>query len=283
MIKLFLCAFLCPVLISGCSAFKLRADPQTPNFTGSILLNTGPQHCREPSGIVFSAKRGTLFVIDDEGTICELQLDGTLVNKKRINRADLEGLTIDPATGLLYAIKEHAKTILEINPDSFEQLRQFQIETTPGTHLPAGKHSSQGIEAITFRPDPGHPSGGTFFIAGKGWRTRHAKNMTAVYEIDAPLHDTAATNLTANMVRHFEPGISDLSGLYYDERLQQLLLISDNHDILILLTTDGNIRASYPLPGRNQEGITLDSEGYLYIAEDSGDIIKYTFDATIKP
>jgi uncharacterized protein YjiK len=281
MIKQFLCAFLCPVLISGCGAFQFRADPQTPHFTGSTLLNTGSRQCREPSGIVFSPGRGTLFVIDDEGAICELQLDGTLVKTKRINRADLEGITIDPATGLLYAIKEHAKTILELDPDSFELLRQFPVETTPGTHISTGKHSSQGIEAITFIPDPDHPAGGTFFIAGKGWRTRHTKDVAAVYEIDAPLHDTSSKNRTAYMVRYFEPGISDLSGLHYDNHLQQLLLISDNHDTLMLLTTDGEIRASYPLPGEQQEGITLDTDGYLYIAEDSGNIIKYTFDATI--
>jgi len=283
MTRLLLCAVICPFLISGCSAFKFRADPQTPHFTGSTFINTDRRYCREPSGIVFSARRGTLFVVDDEGAICELQLDGTLVKKKRINRADLEGLTLDPATGLLYAIEEHTKTILEINPGSFELLRQFQIETTPGIHLPTEKHSSKGIEAITFIPDPGHPSGGTFFIAGKGWRTRHAKSVAAVYEIDVPLHDTAAASRTAYMVRYFEPGISDLSGLHYDNRLQQLLLISDSHDTLMLLTTDGKTRASYPLPGKNQEGITLDSEGYLYLAEDSGNIIRYTFDATIKP
>ena len=74
-----------------------------------------------------------------------------------------------------------------------------------------------------------------------------------------------------------------MPGLHYDERLKQLMLISDKHDSLILLSTDGKTRASYKLPGKNQEGITMDSEGYLYIAEDSGDIIKYTFDATITP
>jgi uncharacterized protein YjiK len=280
--RLFLCAFIYPALVCGCSAFKLRADPHAPGFTDRTLINTSLRQCREPSGIVFSPGRGTLFVIDDEGAICELQLDGTLVKTKRINRADLEGITIDPATGLLYAIKEHAKTILELDPDSFELLRQFPIETTPGTHISTGKHSSQGIEAITFIPDPDHPAGGTFFIAGKGWHSRQGKNIAMVYEIDVPLHDTAAANLTAYMVRYFEPGISDLSGLHYDDRLQQLLLISDKHDTLMLLTTDGEIRASYPLPGEQQEGITLDTDGYLYIAEDSGNIIKYTFSRTVK-
>ena len=281
--KLIFYAFICPALVFGCSAFKPRSGPQTPHFTDSTLIKTDPQYCREPSGIVYSASRGTLFVVGDEGDICELLLDGTLIGKKHINKADLEGITIDPATGLLYTIKEQSMMILEFHPDSLEPLRQFPIEATFGALIPARKNSNRGIEAITFAPDPGHPSGGTFFIANQGWRTRHAKGVAAVYEIAAPLQDSADANPTAHMVRYFEPGISDLSGLHYDDRLQQLLLISDNHDTLMLLTTDGEIRASYLLPGENQEGITLDSEGYLYIAEDSGDIIKYTFDATIKP
>jgi hypothetical protein len=100
MTRLFLSVFICPVLMCRCSVLKSRSDPPALHFTGSTIINTGPRHCREPSGIVFSARRGALFVIDDEGTICELQLDGTLVNKKRIRKADLEGITLDPATGL---------------------------------------------------------------------------------------------------------------------------------------------------------------------------------------
>ena len=261
--------------------FKPRSGPQTPHFTDSTLIRTDPRYCREPSGIVYSARRDTLFVVGDEGDICELLLDGTLIEKTHINKADLEGITIDPATGLLYAIKEDSMMILEFHPGSLEPLRQFPIEITSGAHIPARKNSNRGIEAITFVPDPGHPSGGTFFIANQGWRTRHTKGVAAVYEIAVPLQDTADTNQAAHIMQHFEPGITDLAGLHYDERLEQLLLISDKHDTLMLLTTDGKTRASYKLPGKNQEGITMDSAGYLYIAEDSGDIFKYTFDATI--
>ena len=108
--RLFLCAFICPALMCGWSAFKLRADPQTPHFTDRTLINTGPRQCREPSGIVFSPGRGTLFVIDDEGAICELQLDGTLVKTKRINRADLEGITLD-TDGYLYIAEDSGNII----------------------------------------------------------------------------------------------------------------------------------------------------------------------------
>lgn len=281
--KLFPGVLVCLTAVFGCSTFQSRTDLQPLHFTSSTRVNTNPQYCREPSGIVYSTRRGTLFIADDEGDICELLLDGTLVNKTHIDRADLEGITIDPATGLLYAIEEHSMIIMEFHPDSLEPLRQFPLEATSGAYLPARNNGNRGFEAITFVPDPGHPAGGTFFVASQGWRTRHAEGVAAVYEIAAPLQDTANTNQTARMVRQFEPGISDLSGLYYDASMQQLLLISDQHDILMLSGTDGNTRTSYKLPGKNQEGITLDSRGQLYIAEDSGDIIKYRLDATTRP
>ena len=87
----------------------------------------------------------------------------------------------------------------------------------------------------------------------------------------------------ATIIRSFTLGITDLSGLHHDDNSGLLHLISDEHDRLILLTSDGVEQASYTLPGKNQEGITLDAESYVYIAEDSGDIIKYTYSATIKP
>lgn len=281
--KLFFSAILCLTAVFGCSTFQSSTDQQTPHFSNSTLVNTDPRYCREPSGIVYSTRRGTLFIADDEGDICELLLDGTLINKTHIDRADLEGITIDPATGLLYAIEEQSMIIMEFHPDSLEPLRQFPLEATFGAYLPARNNSNPGLEAITFVPDPDHPAGGTFFVASQGRRTRHTKGVAAVYEIAAPLQDSANVNLTAQMVRQFEPGITDLSGLYYDARLQQLLLISDKHDILMLVGTDGDTHTSYKLPGKNQEGITLDSKGQLFIAEDSGDIIKYRLDATTRP
>ena len=281
--KLFLYACLCPALMTGCSAFTSHSAPLAAPFTDSTPIKADAQHCREPSGIVFSERRGTLFVVDDEGHICELHPDGTLIQAMRIGKADLEGITINPATGLLYAIKEGSATILELHPDSLDVLRRFPTASADGTPLPTGKDSNRGAEAITFVPDPTHPSGGTFFIAAPGFHTRHSRHPAAVYEVDAPLHHTASTGSSARITRHFEPGMGDLSGLHYDHGSRQLLLISDKHNALVLVTTSGAITARHTLPGEHQEGITLDADGYLYIAEDSGKVIKYTFDTTMIP
>jgi len=44
-----------------------------------------------------------------------------------------------------------------------------------------------------------------------------------------------------------------------------------------LLIKGGQILKQYAFIGDNQEGITLDDEGYLYIAQDSGGIIKIRY------
>ena len=44
------------------------------------------------------------------------------------------------------------------------------------------------------------------------------------------------------------------------------------------ITRVGEILSAYAFPGNDQEGITVDGEGFLYIAQDSGGIIKLKWD-----
>ena len=56
----------------------------------------------ELSGITYHPKRKTLFTINDEGGLSEYLTDGRVVRQAMINSDDLEGLTVDPISGLLY-------------------------------------------------------------------------------------------------------------------------------------------------------------------------------------
>ena len=49
----------------------------------------------EASGIVYSQKSDTLFVVNDEGKIYEITTNGKLVKKLNIGKYDFEGITID--------------------------------------------------------------------------------------------------------------------------------------------------------------------------------------------
>lgn len=269
MTRLLLITLACCALTSGCNSLKPGTGPQLPPFPGRLVATFNEQHCKEPSGIVFSKSRGTLFVVGDEGDICELRTDGTLVNKARIRKTDLEGITSNPVTGNLYALDELSISILEINPDSLEVLQHISIDLLPAQYNHENKN--RGFEAITFLPNPGQAANSRLFIANQG---RSDRASAAVHELTIPLADG---DNVAKTLQIFEQKIADLSGLHYDDSSGLLLVISDAHNTLLLMTTEGDIHTSYTLPGENQEGITLDDEGYLYIAEDSGNIIKYTF------
>ena len=86
----------------------------------------------EPSGICWHAQRKTLFVVGDAGDVCELTTDGTVIKEKHVRNADFEGITHDPATGLLYLAVEGAEAILELDPETFAVLREFAPATDVG-------------------------------------------------------------------------------------------------------------------------------------------------------
>ena len=63
-------------------------------------------------------------------------------------------------------------------------------------------------------------------------------------------------------------GVTDLSGIHYVPESDRLLVISDSNNLLLEVSLAGQILKTYPLPGKKQEGITVDGDGFLYIAQD---------------
>lgn len=238
-----------------------------------LVSNMEIKGFNEPSGIVFHKQRKTLFVVGDEGDICEIQPDGTLIKQKRIRSADFEGITYDPSTGLLYIAIEGEEKILEVDPDNFKVLREFTIERTFKGKMVL-KPGGNGIEGITFIPDRYHPEGGTFYVANQGFDLTDMEDPSAIFEVEVPLRSSFNKNATAKIIRFLFPGIIDISDLCYDESSGHLYAISDMTNTLFEITKDGEIIQTYHLPGKTQEGITVDNEGFLYIAQDSGGVIK---------
>lgn len=232
---------------------------------------------REPSGIVYHPARGTLFVVGDEGDIYEFKTDGTLVNKKlhkdRKTRRDYEGITVNPATGLLYLAVEGEERILEVDPDTLLTKREFTIgRKFDGKTVM--KKGDGGIEAITFVPDAKHPEGGIFFVSNQSFTLDNPEDISAIFEVEAPLKTGKGQRLKARILRSFPMGVIDVSGLYYDATKDHLYAVSDATNTFWELSRDCKVLRGYAFPGMNQEGITLDPDGYLYIAQDSGGIIK---------
>ncbi len=256
------------------AAGVIRASAPSMIFPCSWTGNIDKSKFNEPSGIVFHAPRGTLFVVGDEGDLCEIKTDGETIQQKRLFKAhtDFEGVAYDPATGLIYIVIEGDDAIIEVHPDSFEVLRKFPVERAFKGKT-CIKPGGNGLEALTFVPDPKHSHGGTFFAANQVFRLDEPEDLSAVFEIEVPLREEKA-NAKAKIIRYFSPGAVDLSGLHYDGKTGHLFVISDATNTIHECSLSGETLHSWALPGCNQEGFTADNAGFLYIAQDSGGIIK---------
>jgi len=264
------CVVFC-VVTAGCGS---SADPERvlrkivfPNEWVGDIDKSG---LNEPSGICWHASRRTLFLVGDEGDVCEMTADGVPIKQKRIRAADFEGVTYDPATGLVYVVIEEAESVLEIDPKTLEALREFTLprDFQGKTLLRAG---GEGIEAMTFVPDSKHPEGGVFYVANQAFTLSDEHDISAVFLVELPLRTRVGE---PRITGYFSPGIIDLSGLHYDPATDHILLISDATNLLLEYSRNHRLLNVYAFPGDNQEGVTVDSEGYIYIAQDSGGIIK---------
>jgi len=227
----------------------------------------------EPSGILFDPGRGTLFVVGDEGQICEITTEGEMLrNATLIEGADFEGLARAPETGTLYVAVEGEEAILEVDPETFALLRRFDLPREAGG-VELFRPGGNGIEAICFVPDARHPEGGTFFVANQSFSLEPDEELSVIVEVELPLREAGQT-APVRLLRWFEPGVIDISALHHDAETGHILAASDAANCLLELTIDGRCLQVLALTGDNQEGMTLDAEGFMYIAQDSGGVIK---------
>jgi len=237
-------------------------------WVGNIFQLQG----NEPSGITYHPLRKTLFIVSDEGNLYELRTDGSLIREKFIEQADLEGITVNPITGFLYAAVEGEDAIIEIDPSSFKLTRKFPIKRNfEGRELL--KKGGMGLEAIAFISDPFHPEGGVFWIGNQSFSLKPKREPSVVCEVAIPLNSTGMKE-EGEIIGFFPLKIIDISGLDYDAARQCLIVISDTTNLLVEINLDGNVLHQYLLPGSDQEGIALDGMGFAYIAQENGKIIK---------
>ena len=263
-------SLLCTLLLLpfGCSKPE-KAIPSAYTRIGDI----DQSNFNEPSGICFHSVRKTLFVVGDEGDLCEIETDGTLIQEKRIRSGDFEGVTHNPTTGLIYIAVEDDESILEVDPDTFKILREFTVprQFEGDTVMDEG---SNGFEGITFMPDAKHPEGGTFIVAHQSFTLDDPEEISALFELEVPLKTSKDKKVEAKILRCIKLDVIDLAALYFNVKTQQIYVVSDETNNLISLDKSGNILEQSFFPEEDQEGITFDDQGFIYIAQDSGGIIK---------
>jgi hypothetical protein len=239
------------------------------NWIGNITQT----QIAEPSGITYHPTRRSLFLADDSGSVHEVSLEGRLIQSKGLNERDIEGITVDPSTGLLYAAVEDDEVILELDPENLTIQREFRIgRNFKGEQLL--RKGGMGIEAIAFVPDASHPEGGTFWVGNQSFGLKAKDEPSVVCEVVVPLRSTTAKQADGAIIHAYKMNFIDISGLAYDAQGDFLVLISDTTNLLVELKREGTILRQYLLPGDEQEGIVLDGLGYMYVAQENGEIIK---------
>jgi uncharacterized protein YjiK len=260
------------LLLGACSA-----DQYSPTIRFPYLWldepgyggNIDQQGIPEPSGICYHPLRKTLFVVSDEGEVAEMKTDGALIFRQKVP-GDLEGVSVNPETGLLYIVKEGDDVILEFDPVKREVTRTFPLNRSYNgdpEYIQKQEGYDNGIESIEFIPDREHPEGGSFYL-GNQW------DPPCVMEVHVPLKSCQEKVCEAHILRVLPLKMDDPAAMYFDFRSGLLNIVSDADNILVEIDLSGKIIREYAFLGDNQEGITIDEEGYLYIAQDSGGIIK---------
>ncbi len=239
-----------------------------PGFGGNI----DQQGIIEPSGICFHPFRKTLCVVSDEGELFEIETDGTPVfNVKFPEDFDLEDVTVHPQTGLLYLVREGEDVVLEFDLDRKEVVRIFPINReyngNPEFLEKTTDEYDNGIESITFVPDENHPEGGTFYIGNQ-------YDPSCIMEVLIPLKSSMTKTAEAKILRVLSFDLKDPAALFYDQKTGLLNVVNDADNIFVELTLDGKLVNEYAFLGNEQEGIAWDEEGFLYIAQDTGGIIR---------
>ena len=246
-----------------------RPIPLPYNWIGNITKG----QIAEPSGITYHPVRRSLFVADDSGSVHEINLHGVFIQAKGLNELDIEGITMDPRTGLLYAAVEDDEVIIELEPQTLTIQRKFRIIRDFKGELLL-KKGGMGIEAIAFVPNAAHPEGGTFWVGNQSFSLKAKAEPSVVCEVVAPLRTATAAVSEAAIINAYKMNFIDISGLTYDPQDDVLVLISDTTNLLVEMDREGTILSKYLLPGDDQEGVTLDGLGYMYIAQENGAIIK---------
>ncbi|MEF8787754.1 MAG: esterase-like activity of phytase family protein [Planctomycetota bacterium] len=243
-------------------------DPDELVFHYAWEGNIDQSGLAEPSGLVYHPAREALFAVGDEGHIAHMQTDGSDHEVQVLqDGADLEGITLNPASGLLYVAVEGQEKVLEVDPDSLEIVRKFQIDREFRGET-VFKPEGNGTEGITFRPDESHPEGGTFYVTNQSFG---GDEESFIMEVELPLESGGQTGRNLRMIK---PGVIDLSALYRGPGVSSMLVVSDATNSIYRLNDEGEVVDGWAFVGNDQEGLALGPDGYMYIAQDSGGIIK---------
>jgi len=225
----------------------------------------------EPSGIVYHPARHTLFIVGDEGDIGEVSLEGKLLRKFRLG-GDLEAVTIDPKSGLLYVAREGHEILFEVRPDDFRVLRRFTIDRSWQGDPNFLRRGGDGIEGLTFVPDENDPEGGRLWVVNQ-------YDPAVLVQLSIALKSSKQKYQTARISKVVPVDSAPLSEVTWDAASREFLVVSALWKRVSVLDAGANYERSVRIPGFMPEGLARLDDGRFVIAQDSGGLVVWRPDS----
>ena len=234
------------------------SETRTPKIEKYGLIANIP----EASGICYSQKRDSIFVVSDKGVIVELDTNGVVKRDKSLNslsKHDFEGVACDDAKNSLLIAVEGADNILRVDQENLNVQKDINIER--GDILQKDKEF--GLEGIALLNGKVFLSNQSFTLYNQG------DDPSVVFTIDS------LTSAKPNIDKIYDHGFTDISGLSFYQGF--LYMVSDSANMLIKYDVEKEETVfTKQLPKFSIEGIAFDTRNNIFFADDdNGRIYKY--------
>ncbi len=221
----------------------------------------------EASGVAWDPRRERLLVVGDDGRLAELDGAGRALALRRPG-GNLEDLAVHAPSGRLVLLSEKRAELEVLEAGGEGPLRRFRLDTAALLGQPAGDRN-HGFEGLAFRPRPGAPGGGSFYLT-------HQRDPALLVELAFdPLGPERVLGAESLAGRWWLSPHRDLTAVAWSPELARLVVLSDAEDRLLLVDDEGRVEAQASLAGRQQEGLAFDGAGNLWVADDRLGLLRF--------
>lgn len=206
----------------------------------------------EASGISYCSDTDTLIVANDEGAYYEITIKGKILKIVNLGKFDLEGVLCEDEQ--IIFVRED-KGLLLVDRKSGTKKKVIVDTFYEGKKLPLFD-KKEGVEGIA-------KVGNILYLSKQSKKKK--KSFIAVVKMKP------YPSLIVDVIEHH---IADTAGLDYHDGY--LYMVSDKKDLLIKYDLQKKKSVQkVKLEEGAWEGITFDSKGDVYLADDAGRVVKY--------
>ena len=204
----------------------------------------------------------------DRGTLAEIDPAGNLIKLHRV-KGNLEDVAVHTPSGRLVLLAEKKGELVVWDTATSSETARFPLDVAAVVGKEPGDRN-QGFEGLGFREDADQPGGGTFYLVHQ---RKPARLVALSFDPTGPARTIGASDVAA---RYALKPYEDLTAVSWSEPLGRLVVIAESDDRLLLVSPAGTITGAWALPGGRQEGLALDPQGTLWVADDVQGLFKIT-------